>query len=254
MCHILYCCETFEFGCLCTETLSQLLVFNAGVPGGTSSLYFARAGKALRRQGWGRCSQWPCKGINLVRWQPKQYLFQRIGDCFNKLWITNDLFGGFLWKSLDEYNLKGRRKLCWDAWRTHLSRDKWSSGMTCGFWRLETKEWEFKHAAAFRFSVVGCRCWMPARPAQLRAEGPTKQVPICLGQQDSRGSRWWLWSMCLAFVKSEECSPSALPSPALLVFTSKASSSLPGQVVLFSLGGDISGGQAICTGNCGSLP
>lgn len=63
----------------------------------------------------------------------------------------------------------------------------------------------FKPAAAFRCNVVGCRCWMPARPAQLRAEGPTKQVPICPGQQRERTVRvepvFGIWYL------SEDCSP-----------------------------------------------
>lgn len=61
---------------------------------------------------------------------------------------------------------------------------------------LETKEWGFKHAAAFRCNVVGCWCWMPAQSAQLRAEGPTKQVPASAGQKgaDSAcGTCVWHW-------------------------------------------------------------
>lgn len=56
---LLYCCET-EFGCLSAQPVLWQLVFNAGLPGGTSSLCLAGVCTALRRR-WGRCSQWLLK-------------------------------------------------------------------------------------------------------------------------------------------------------------------------------------------------
>lgn len=48
----------------------------------------------------------------------------------NHKWFT---WGVSLKRSLNKYNLRGRHKLCWDAWRAHMSRAKWS----CRFWRPE---------------------------------------------------------------------------------------------------------------------